>query len=162
MDSGLTQQSGSPEVAQARRSATRQQTMQTIQGIAQLFHPEVADDGTTSFSGPMHIIVAHVYVSPWDCSPYLLRCVCRSFRGFYALRSGWTRLLGDYFSVDVQLEMTMEQACHLCNRALQEPWQGLINGQVLDEFRDSDGSILNLRRRSVASLLVASGSSGPS
>ena len=68
----------------------------------------------------------------------------------YALRSGWTRLLGDYFSVAIQPEMTMEQACRLCNLALQEPWQGLINLQVLDEFRDSDGSILNLRSKTFA------------
>jgi len=46
--------------------------------------------------------------------------------------------------------MTMEQACRLCNLALQEPWQGLINLQVLDEFRDSDGSILNLRSKTFA------------
>ena len=118
--------------------------MSTTSGLARLYHPS---DGAL-----MHSIFA--LISPWDRSPYALRRVCRSFRAFYAVRVVWTRLLRDHFSAAaaVHEDMTLEEARHLCALALQEPWQELIKGQVLQQFRDSGWSILDLSRTNVTAL----------
>ena len=118
--------------------------MPTTSGLARLYHPS---DGEL-----MHSVFA--LISPWDRSPYALRRVCRSFRAFYAVRVVWTRLLRDHFSAAaaVHEDMTLEEARHLCALALQEPWQELIKGQVLQQFRDSGWSILDLSRTNVAAL----------
>ena len=118
--------------------------MSTTSGLTRLYHPS---DGAL-----MHSIFA--LISPWDRSPYALRRVCRSFRAFYAVRVVWTRLLRDHFSAAaaVRSDMTLEEARHLCALALQEPWQELIKGQVLQQFRDSGWSILDLSRTNVTAL----------
>ena len=118
--------------------------MSTTSGLTRLYHPS---DGAL-----MHSIFA--LISPWDRSPYALRRVCRSFRAFYAVRVVWTRLLRDHFSAAaaVRFDMTLEEARHLCALALQEPWQELIKGQVLQQFRDSGWSILDLSRTNVTAL----------
>ena len=91
-------------------------------------------------------------VSPFDRSPYLLRCVCRSFRGFYKLPGVWTNLLRDHFSTDESPDVLVEGARWHCNLALQEPWAKIINGQVLNAFRASGWTRLVLSRAEMTSL----------
>ena len=91
-------------------------------------------------------------IPPRDCSPYRLRRVCRSFRGFYAERAVWIRLLRDHLSGTVGADMTMEQARRLCNLALRRGWDEFITGPVLVRFKDSGCTELDLSGKSVETL----------
>ena len=109
-------------------------------GIERLY-PEGSD-------GELILVVLHC-ISPWDCSPYHLRRVCRSFRGFYAERGAWIRLLRDHLSGTVVPKMTMKQARGRCNLALRGGWVKLIKGKTLSEFRDSGWTALDLSRKNI-------------
>ena len=113
-------------------------------GIERLY-PEGSD-------GELMLIIL-LCIDPTDCSPYHLRRVCRSFRGFYDERGGvWIRLLRDHLSGTVGPDMTMEQARRLCNLALRGGWEELIMGLVLTRFKDSGWTELNLSGKSVETL----------
>ena len=99
----------------------------------------------------MHIILSHI--SPWECSPYLLRRVCRAFRGFYASRSLWLELWSLHLSGPAQPEeMSMEEARRHCSLALRQPWEHLIRGETLEAFRQSGWTTLSLGDSGMQSL----------
>ena len=100
----------------------------------------------------MHNVLLHV--SPWECSPYRLRRVCKSFKAFYNGHVMWIRLFRGHLCGTFHSDMPAKQVRHHCNLALRGGggWHNLLQRPVLDGFRDSGWTKLNLSRSSVAAL----------
>ena len=105
-------------------------------GLHDLYHPS---DGEIM----RHILL---YISPTECSPYLLRRVSRAFVGFYRSRAIWLNIWALHLSGPAQPgEMSVEEARRRCGLALRQPWEGLIRGKTLEAFRESGWTALRIK-----------------
>ena len=114
-----------------------------MSGLHPLYHP--SDDEI------MREILLRI--SPWECSPYLLRRVSPTFMRFYSSRAIWLNIWTLHLSGPAQPgEVSMEQARRHCGLALRQPWEHLIQGGTLQAFRGSGWTALEIRDGSVKSL----------
>jgi len=117
--------------------------MSTTSRIEELLLDPVSDGAI------MRMILSHI--SPWDCSPYHLRRVCKSFKGFY-VKYVWSRLLQQHLSGTVEevsrcKDMTIDQVRHLCNLKLQAPFREWMDEERLNTFKASKWTKLKLLSR---------------
>ena len=115
-------------------------SMSTTSRIEELLLDPVKDGAI------MRMILSHI--SPWDCSPYHLRRVCKSFKGFY-VKYVWSRLLQHHLSGTVEevsrcKDMTIEEVRHLCNFKLQAPFREWMDEKGLNTFKASKWTVLRL------------------
>ena len=83
-----------------------------MSGLHPLYHPS---DGEI-----MREILLHI--SPWECSPYLLRRVSPTFMRFYSSRAIWLNIWTMYLSGPTQPgEVSMEEAAAPRRRVPREP-----------------------------------------
>jgi hypothetical protein len=83
-----------------------------------------------------------LYISPWECSPYLLRRVSRVFQGLYDAPALWLRIWTKHLGEPG--EMSIKEARRGCGLALQQPWEHLIQGKEFQAFRRSGFTTLKI------------------
>lgn len=115
----------------------RQPRELTMSAVSTLSFPPMPIDRLVCPSEGELLRIVFVAVSPGEVSPYIVRSVCKDWLRIYDTGTTWKMLFVRHLLRDGEALPTAARARRECNLRLQAPFQDLIKGAALQEFRES-------------------------